>query len=176
MSKAKFDLTLKRKRSDANSEEDGEQGTQALAETGSLSGEGNGDQDNLVDEMGSESSSSGTSDDENNDEEGEDRDIVDVDFEFYGFKNVDFHGTKSMLAKTFNDPTWTSSPALSNLTELIIAQSTLGSTVKCDGEDTDPYAICTLVNLNKQKARLRLPCASSFLYRSKGNGEKSTYL
>jgi BCCIP len=40
---------------------------------------------------------------------------------------------------------------LSALTDLILSQPLLGSTVKVDGNETDPYAFLTVLNLEQHK-------------------------
>ncbi|KAF2121664.1 p21-C-terminal region-binding protein-domain-containing protein [Lophiotrema nucula] len=76
----------------------------------------------------------------------EDMDLVNVDFEWFDpSPTVDFHGLKTLLrqlldidAQLFN---------LSELADIILAQPLLGSTVKVDGAETDPYAFLTVLNL-----------------------------
>jgi protein BCP1 len=79
--------------------------------------------------------------------------MVNVDFEWFDPQPaVDFHGLKTLLrqlldvdAQLFN---------LSELTDLILSQPTLGSTVKVDGNETDPYAFLTVLNLQTHKVHL----------------------
>lgn len=79
-------------------------------------------------------------------------DVVNVDFEWFDPQpDVDFHGTKNLLrqlldidAPLFN---------LSELADLILSQPHLGSTVKVDGIDTDPYALLSILNLSTHKVR-----------------------
>jgi hypothetical protein len=42
---------------------------------------------------------------------------------------------------------------LSALTDLILAQPTLGSTVKVDGNETDAYAFLSVLNLKEHKVQ-----------------------
>ncbi|KAJ4301712.1 Mss4p nuclear export [Kalmusia sp. IMI 367209] len=72
----------------------------------------------------------------------EDMDMLNVDFEWFDPQPaVDFHGLKTLLrqlldidAQLFN---------LSELADLILSQPLLGSTVKCDGNESDPFAFLT---------------------------------
>ncbi len=75
---------------------------------------------------------------------------MDIDFDFFDPKPIDFHGNKSLLKQVFAEDAETMD--LSALSELIIAQPFLGSTVKVseDGED-DPYALMTLLSLQQHK-------------------------
>jgi protein BCP1 len=89
-------------------------------------------------------------------------DMVDVEFEWFDPNPaVDFHGLKTLLrqlldidAQLFN---------LSELADLILSQPTLGSTVKADGIETDPYAFLTVLNLTTHKVHCVRPKSTSFL-------------
>jgi protein BCP1 len=76
----------------------------------------------------------------------QDFDMLDVDFEFFDPQvKVDFHGIKTLLAQLFDvDNTIFN---LSALTDLILSQPLLGSTVKVDGNETDAYAFLSIINL-----------------------------
>lgn len=88
--------------------------------------------------------------------------MVNVEFEWFNFKpDVDFHGLKSLLrqlldvdAPLFN---------LSALAELILSQPTVGSTVKVDGEETDPYAVLTILNLHEHKDKKEIKDLTQYL-------------
>lgn len=79
-------------------------------------------------------------------------DLLNVDFEWFDPNpNVDFHGLKTLLrqlldvdAQLFN---------LSELADLILSQPLLGSTVKCDGTESDPFSFLTVLNLETHKVR-----------------------
>jgi hypothetical protein len=80
----------------------------------------------------------------------EDFDMVNVDFEFFDPQPaIDFHGIKNLCRQLFD----LDAPLfdLSALTDLVLAQPTLGSTVKVDGNESDPYAFLTVVNLKEHK-------------------------
>lgn len=72
--------------------------------------------------------------------------MLDVDFEFFDPQTAfDFHGIKTLLQQLFDvDSTIFN---LSELTDLILSQPLLGSTVKVDGNETDAYAFLSVVNL-----------------------------
>ena len=73
---------------------------------------------------------------------------MDIDFDFFDPKEIDFHGNKSLLKQAFSEDAETIN--LSELSDLIIAQKQVGSTVKVseDGED-DPYALMTVINVQE---------------------------
>lgn len=71
--------------------------------------------------------------------------MVNVDFEWFNFDpEVDFHGVKSLLRQLFDvDANLFNMSALS---DLVLSQPTIGSTVKVDGKATDAYAMLTALN------------------------------
>ena len=80
----------------------------------------------------------------------QDTNMLDVEFEWFDPQpNHDFHGLKTLLRQLFDVDA--QSFDLSALTDLILAQPLLGSTVKVDGNETDPYAFLTVLNLHEHK-------------------------
>ncbi|KAK9239894.1 p21-C-terminal region-binding protein-domain-containing protein [Lipomyces kononenkoae] len=81
------------------------------------------------------------------DSSSDNEEIVNVDFDFFDPKpDVDFEAIKNLLRQLFDaDNTLFD---LSALADLILSQSTLGSTVKTDGPESDPFAFLTVVNAN----------------------------
>ncbi|KAJ1799888.1 Mss4p nuclear export [Coemansia sp. RSA 2399] len=76
---------------------------------------------------------------------------VDVDFEFFEPTEIDFHGIKSLLKSSFGDDAQDFD--ISGLADLILEQGEIGSTVKTDGEESDPYALLTVIDLNKNREK-----------------------
>ncbi|KAI9741452.1 MAG: Mss4p nuclear export [Claussenomyces sp. TS43310] len=82
----------------------------------------------------------------------DDVDMVNVDFEWFNMKpDVDFHGIKTLLRQLFDVDAQLFD--LSALTDLILSQPTIGSTVKVDGEDTDAYAFMTVLNVHEHQQK-----------------------
>ena len=80
----------------------------------------------------------------------QDTDMLDVDFEWFDPQpEVDFHGLKTLLRQLFDVDAQLLD--MSALVDLILAQPLLGSTVKVDGNETDPYAFLTVINLHEHK-------------------------
>ncbi|KAJ2665565.1 Mss4p nuclear export [Coemansia sp. RSA 1200] len=92
----------------------------------------------------SNDSSSSSSDGDSSDNEGS---TVDVDFEFFEPSEIDFHGLKSLLTSAFGDDAQDFD--ISGLADLVLEQSEVGSTVKTDGEASDPYGIFTVLSFNR---------------------------
>ena len=74
-----------------------------------------------------------------------------MDFEFFDPQEVDFHGLKHLTRQLFDADAQLLD--LSALANLILSQPLLGSTVKTDGNESDPYAFLTVLNL-KQHAEV----------------------
>ena len=74
---------------------------------------------------------------------------MNVDFEFFDPAQIDYLAIKRLLNQLFSSD----SPRfeVEKLTELILSQRLLGSTVKTDGIDSDPYALLSVVNVNEHK-------------------------
>ncbi|RPA83686.1 hypothetical protein BJ508DRAFT_413354 [Ascobolus immersus RN42] len=79
-----------------------------------------------------------------------DEKIVDVDFELFDPNpTVDIQGIRNLLRQLFDNDAVLQD--LSSLTELILSQPTVGTTVKVDGIESDPYAFLTVLNLRVHK-------------------------
>lgn len=82
------------------------------------------------------------------DSDTESLDIVNVDFEMFDPQPAhDFHGLKTLLRQLLDaDNTLFD---ISALTDLILSQPLLGTTVKVDGNESDPYAFLTVINMQE---------------------------
>ncbi|CAJ0755419.1 10877_t:CDS:2, partial [Entrophospora sp. SA101] len=78
--------------------------------------------------------------------------IINVDFDFFDPKDSDFHSIKTLLKQLFSSDSELFE--LSELTELIVNQPSVGTTVKVDGSDSDPFAFLTVLNINEHKKKL----------------------
>ncbi|KAK5165578.1 Mss4p nuclear export [Saxophila tyrrhenica] len=80
----------------------------------------------------------------------DDDELLNVDFEYFDpSPAVDFHGLKTLLRQLFDVDNQLFD--LSALTDMILAQPLLGSTVKCEGTESDPYAFLTVLNLHEHR-------------------------
>ncbi|KAL2000875.1 hypothetical protein VTN02DRAFT_2537 [Thermoascus thermophilus] len=80
----------------------------------------------------------------------DDMEMLNVDFEWFDPQPaVDFHGLKNLLRQLFDNDAQLFD--LSALTDLILSQPLLGSTVKVDGNESDPYAFLSVLNLHEHK-------------------------
>ncbi|KAF9918933.1 Mss4p nuclear export [Linnemannia zychae] len=100
---------------------------------------------------------------EEDDDSGSDgEDIINVDFEFFDPKEIDFHAIKNLLNQYFASDAILF--ALSELADLIVAQSNVGTTIKVNGVESDPYSLLTVLNMNQHlyhHHKLPAPSASS---------------
>lgn len=77
--------------------------------------------------------------------------MLDVDFEFFDPQPIDYHSVKLLLSQLLSHD----APLLDlgAVTNIVLDQKLVGSTVKTDGAGGDPYAILTILNLNVHKVR-----------------------
>ncbi|KAI4622801.1 Mss4p nuclear export [Alternaria ethzedia] len=92
----------------------------------------------------------------------EDMDMVNVDFEWFDPQPaVDFHGLKNLLRQLLDVDSQLFN--LSELADIILSQPLLGSTVKVDGNETDPYAFLTVLNLETHKDKKVIQDLTTYL-------------
>lgn len=77
--------------------------------------------------------------------------MVNVDFEWFDPSPIDFHGMKTLLRQLFDNDAQLFD--MSALVDLVLSQPELGSTVKVDGKESDPYAFLTVLNLQEHQVR-----------------------
>lgn len=78
--------------------------------------------------------------------------MLDVDFTFFDPQPHDYHSIKLLLSQLLSrDAKLLDLGAVANL---VLEQKLVGSTVKTDGAEGDPYAVLTVLNLNVHKVRL----------------------
>ncbi|OJJ37367.1 hypothetical protein ASPWEDRAFT_170850 [Aspergillus wentii DTO 134E9] len=93
----------------------------------------------------------------------EDIDMVNVEFEWFDPQEVDFHGLKNLLRQLFDADSQIFD--MSALADLILSQPLLGSTVKVDGNESDPYAFLTVLNLQEHKDKPIIQELTTYLQR-----------
>ncbi|KAH0099315.1 hypothetical protein KCU66_g15477, partial [Aureobasidium melanogenum] len=94
----------------------------------------------------------------------DDEDMIDVDFEWFDPQPaVDFHGLKTLLRQLLDVDNELFN--LSALSDLILSQPMLGSTVKVDGNESDPYAFLTVLNLRQHKENPVIADLTAYLSR-----------
>ncbi|KAF9437732.1 Mss4p nuclear export [Entomortierella beljakovae] len=88
-------------------------------------------------------------DERSDDDSGSDgeQDIINVDFEFFDPKEIDFHAVKNLLAQYFASDSILF--ALSELSDIVVSQPNVGTTIKVNGEESDPFSILTVLNMNQ---------------------------
>ncbi|KAI5286389.1 Mss4p nuclear export [Ascosphaera acerosa] len=92
----------------------------------------------------------------------QDMDTVNVDFEWFDPQPAhDFHGLKVLLRQLFDNDAQAFD--LSALADLILAQPLLGSTVKTEGNESDPYAFLTVLNLQQHRDKPVIQALTKYL-------------
>ncbi len=74
------------------------------------------------------------------------KDLINVDFDFFDPRPIDYIALKRLLNQLFQGDAETFH--MNDLADLILSQPLLGSTVKTDGIDSDPFAFLTVLNMN----------------------------
>lgn len=88
--------------------------------------------------------------------------MLDVDFEWFDpDETIDFHGLKTLLRQLFDVDNQLFD--LSELSDLILKQPLLGSTVKCDGKESDPYAFLSVVNLHQHREKTAIKQITEYI-------------
>ncbi|KAI9371817.1 p21-C-terminal region-binding protein-domain-containing protein [Aspergillus egyptiacus] len=93
----------------------------------------------------------------------QDIDMVNVDFEWFDPQEIDFHGIKHLVRQLFDVDAQDFD--LSALADMILAQPLLGSTVKVDGKESDPYAFLTVLNLQEHSDKPAIKSLTTYLHR-----------
>ncbi|KAL8698562.1 MAG: hypothetical protein Q9224_001794 [Gallowayella concinna] len=104
--------------------------------------------DHRTKEEDSEQEFSGLEESSSDDSEDE-YDEIPVDFEWFDPQKQDFEGFQMLLRQLLG--TDASSFHLGAIADLILDQKLLGSTVKTDGNESDPHAVLTVLNLKQHK-------------------------
>ncbi|KAJ3572323.1 hypothetical protein NP233_g3160 [Leucocoprinus birnbaumii] len=92
---------------------------------------------------------------------GSDVSIVNVDFDFFSPNpDVDYHAINKLLRQLFQRDT--ENLNTNQLTELILAQTSIGTTVKTDGQESDPYALLTVLNMHLHHQHLSVKAIANY--------------
>lgn len=85
-----------------------------------------------------------------------------MDFEYFDPNpEIDFHGLKALLRQLFDSDNQLFD--LSELADMILAQPMLGSTIKCEGMESDPYAFLSVLNLRTHAAKTIVQTLQNYL-------------
>ncbi|CAO3700643.1 unnamed protein product [Rhizopus stolonifer] len=89
------------------------------------------------------------------------QEIVDVDFDFYNPDEIDFHALKKLLKQLFSSDAELIN--LGDLADILIEENHVGTTVKVDDQQSDPYGILSVINLQEQKQKQGIQELCSYL-------------
>ena len=90
-----------------------------------------------------------TAKDDDDDSDNDNQKTVDVDFDFFDPNpQTDYHSLLRLLRQLFQSDADAHQLALHALTELILAQPLVGTSIKTDGMESDPLAFLTVLNLS----------------------------
>ncbi|KAG6901248.1 hypothetical protein C0995_014625 [Termitomyces sp. Mi166 len=86
---------------------------------------------------------------DDSDDSSSDVSLIDVDFDFFDPNpKVDYQALKRLLGQLLQKDAEAYNFDLHALTELILSQPTVGTTIKTDGIESDPYAFLTVLNMH----------------------------
>ncbi|KAL0578834.1 Mss4p nuclear export [Marasmius crinis-equi] len=96
------------------------------------------------------------------DDEGSDISMINVDFDFFDPNpEIDYQAIKHLLGQLFQRDA--EMFHLHELTELILSQPSVGTTIKTDGKESDPYALLTVVNMHVHKDHPSIKALASYI-------------
>ena len=108
------------------------------------------------DSLSSESPSSSSNSDSGDSSSNESEDLVSCDFEFFDPQKQDLLGIKHLLRQLFDNDA--DAIDIEGLTEIVLGQPLVGSTVKTEGHEGDPLSFLTVLNLRLYKV-ICIPCS-----------------
>lgn len=80
---------------------------------------------------------------------------MDVSFEFFDPNpKVDYHAIKRLLTQLLQRDA--EQLFVGELTDLILSQPTVGTTIKTDGIESDPFALFTVLNMHLHHVRIAI--------------------
>ncbi|KAJ7130328.1 p21-C-terminal region-binding protein-domain-containing protein [Mycena epipterygia] len=95
------------------------------------------------------------------DSDSDDVSFVDVEFDFFDPNpNVDYHALKRLLGQLFQRDAERFD--LASLVDLVLAQPTVGTTIKTDGLESDPYALLTVLNMHVHQAHPAIAALAAY--------------
>ncbi|KAF8952692.1 p21-C-terminal region-binding protein-domain-containing protein, partial [Flammula alnicola] len=88
--------------------------------------------------------------------------LVDVSFDFFDPNpNVDYHAIKRLLTQLLQRDA--EQLHMHELTELILSQPTVGTTIKTDGIESDPFALFTVLNMHLHHQNASIKAIANYL-------------
>jgi protein BCP1 len=102
------------------------------------------------------------SEDADSSTETSDVDLIDVAFEFFDPNpKIDYQAIKRLLSQLFQHDS--ENLDMHELTELILSQPTVGTTIKTDGIESDPYALMTVLNMHLHHKNVAMRAVANYL-------------
>lgn len=72
-----------------------------------------------------------------------------MDFDFFNPESVDYHALKRLLNQLFSSDA--EDLNVGEIVDIMLEENHVGTTVKVDGQESDPYAILTTINMQDKK-------------------------
>jgi protein BCP1 len=98
--------------------------------------------------------------------------MINVDFEFFDPRPGDFHVVKRFLTQLFGPDQ--ELLALSALADMTVEQRLLGTCIKVDGSESDPYALLSVLNLTEHREQSHVRGLIDYLMERCRKNEQAT--
>lgn len=109
-------------------------------------------------------------DDDGDEDDDTDVSMINVDFEFFDLNpNVDFHALNTLMKQLMGPDAINFE--LGALADLLLS-GPIGSTVKVDAEESDPYAFLTVINMNENRDHTQVKLLAEYLLSKSKKDEK----
>lgn len=97
--------------------------------------------------------------------------IINVDFDYFDLNpEVDFHATKTFLRQLFGDDAIHFD--ISGLADLILTENAVGTTIKTDGQEGDPFALLSVIDVTNNASKPSVRAVLDYvLEKTKANTE-----
>lgn len=101
----------------------------------------------------------------------DEEEVIDVDFDYFDLDpTVDFHATKTFLRQLFGDDA--NKFDISGLADMILSKNSVGTTIKTDGNEGDPFAVMSVLDMTTNATSPTIkPIIDYTIERAKGHPE-----
>ncbi|OBA19087.1 hypothetical protein METBIDRAFT_47586 [Metschnikowia bicuspidata var. bicuspidata NRRL YB-4993] len=97
--------------------------------------------------------------------------VINVDFDYFDLNpEVDFHATKTFIRQLFGDDALKFD--ISGLADLILTKNAVGTTIKTDGQEGDPFALLSVIDATAHAAKPSVKAVADYIIeKTKANTE-----
>lgn len=104
-------------------------------------------------------------------EDEEMQEVVDVDFDYFDLNlDIDFHSIRTFVRQLFGDDA--DGFDISGISDLVLKEGAVGTTIKTDGVDSDPFALLLVVNYTRHRDTGAMQGLSEYLLKKTASNTK----